>query len=83
MSIRLRWEVKRGRVLRSADVSGVQWFRSGLGNSSSDFQDSGSIELPEGENDVIIGLRVSGNVPRYNLSCSRREKRHRILFLLF
>lgn len=75
--------MKGGRVLRSADVSGVQWFLSGLGSSSSDFQDSGAIELWEGQNDVAIGLRVSGNVPRYNLSCNRREKRHRILILLF
>lgn len=63
--------MKRGRVLRSADVSEVRWFRSGLGDSSSHFQDSGSIELQEGQKDVVIGLRVSGNVPRYNLSCSR------------
>lgn len=82
LSIRLRWEMKRGRVLRSADVSEVRWFRSGLGDSSSHFQDSGSIELQEGQKDVVIGLRVSGNVPRYNLSCSRREKRQNSLFVV-
>lgn len=77
-----RWDTMRTCSPLVSDVSGVQWFRSGLGNSSSDLQDSGSVELHEGQNDVAIDLRVSGNVPRYNVSCSRREKRHSVLFLL-
>lgn len=77
LSIQLRLEMKRGRVLPSADISGVWWFRSGLGDSS-----SGSMELQEGQTDVVIGLRVSGNIPRYNLSCSRREKRQNSLFVV-
>ncbi|CAG08983.1 unnamed protein product [Tetraodon nigroviridis] len=60
-------------TLPSFYVSGVQWFFSSSGNSNSDFQDSGSVELWEGQNDVVIGLRVAGNVPRYNLSCSRDD----------
>lgn len=85
---RMRREVKRGRVLRSADVSGVQWFRSGLENSSLDFQGSDSIELQEGQNGIVLGLRVSGTIPHYNLSCSRQGKGRRIgfccsLFALF
>lgn len=40
------------------------------------------MELQEGQKDVVIGLRVSGNVPRYNLSCSRREKRQNSLFVV-
>lgn len=63
--------MKHGSILCFTDVSGVQWFSSGLGNSSSESWDSGSIELREGQNGFAIGLRVSGNVPRYNLSCSR------------
>lgn len=69
--IRMRWEMKHRSILCFTDVSGVQWFSSGLGNSSSESWDSGSIELREGQKDFAIGLRVSGNVPRYNLSCSR------------
>eukprot|EP00066_Takifugu_rubripes_P017607 XP_011606873.1 PREDICTED: uncharacterized protein LOC105417078 [Takifugu rubripes] len=65
--------VSKGTTLPSFYVSGVQWFSSGLGNSSSESWDSGSIELREGQNDFAIGLRVSGNVPRYNLSCSRDD----------
>lgn len=71
MLIRVRWEMKRRSTLCSADVSGVQWFSSYLGNSSLEFQDPGSLELLEGQNDIVIGLRVFGNVPGYNLSCSR------------
>lgn len=71
--IGMRWEMKHmGSILCFTDVSGVQWFSSGLGSSSSsESWDSGSLELQEGQNDFAIGLQVSGNVPRYNLSCSR------------
>lgn len=69
--IRTRWEMKHWSILCFTDVSGIQWFSSGLGNSSSQSWDSGSVELQEGQNDFAIGLRVSGNVPRYNLSCGK------------
>lgn len=53
-----------------ADLSGVQLWSSDPGVSSN-FQGNESVELQEGRGDAVIGLRVTGSVPRYNVSCER------------
>ncbi|XP_008279194.1 uncharacterized protein LOC103356720 [Stegastes partitus] len=65
---------KESRVLTLPTfyLSGVQ-LNSELGNISDDFQATEYLELQEGESDVVIGLEVSGNVPRYNIICSKDD----------
>ncbi|KAM9359581.1 uncharacterized protein ABDE67_002722 [Symphorus nematophorus] len=55
-------------------LSGVQMLNSKLQrNSDDDFQDYESLELLDGESDTIISLLVTGNVPRYNVTCKKDD----------
>lgn len=58
---------KQRCVSYPADLSGVQLLES----SSDDFQDTESLELQEGQSDAVIILQVTGNVPRYNVTCRK------------
>lgn len=54
-------------------LSGLQLLNSQQGDRSDDFQDTESLELQEGQSDTVISLQVTGNVPRYNLTCKKDE----------
>ncbi|XP_071352296.1 uncharacterized protein [Trachinotus anak] len=59
-------------TLPSFYLSGV---RLGLepGINSGDFQGAESLELQEGQSEIVIGLKVIGNVPRYNVTCKKDD----------
>lgn len=54
----------------SADLSGVQ-LSTGLETNSDYIQAAEALELQEGQSDTVIGLEVTGNVPRYNITCKK------------
>lgn len=66
-------EVQRSCAFFSADLSGVQLSTSEPRSNSDDFQDTESLELQTGQSDTVIGLQVTGNVPRYNVTCKKYE----------
>ncbi|KAG8001870.1 Nectin-2 [Nibea albiflora] len=46
-----------------------------LGNDTDgDFQDIESLELQEGQTDTVISLQITGNVPRYNITCTKDDE---------
>uniref|UniRef100_UPI0037E90F19 uncharacterized protein n=1 Tax=Semicossyphus pulcher TaxID=241346 RepID=UPI0037E90F19 len=51
-------------------LSGV---RSQLQRNNDDLKDSEVLELQEGQRDTVISLQVTGNVPRYNVSCTKDD----------
>ncbi|KAM3615504.1 uncharacterized protein V6R79_003162 [Siganus canaliculatus] len=51
----------------------VQLLKSEPESSSDDLQDSECVALQEGQSDAVISLQVTGNVPRYNVSCEKDE----------
>ncbi|XP_071400914.1 uncharacterized protein [Centroberyx affinis] len=67
---------RESRVFRLPPIhlSGVQLSHSGLRNSSDEIQDTGSVELQEGESDTTIGLKIIGNVPHYSVSCKKDDE---------
>ncbi|XP_044058633.1 uncharacterized protein si:ch211-149e23.4 isoform X2 [Siniperca chuatsi] len=65
-------KVSRVITLPSFYLSGVQLY-SELGSNSDDFQDSESLELQEGQSDIVISLRVTGNLPHYNVTCKKDD----------
>lgn len=63
---------KRSCAFYSADLSGVQMLYSELGSKSDDFKDFQEfLELQEGQSDTVISLQVTGNLPRYNVTCKK------------
>ncbi|XP_051253641.1 uncharacterized protein si:ch211-149e23.4 [Dicentrarchus labrax] len=56
-------------TLPSFYLSGGQLLNSEEGSNSGDFQDSEYSELQEGQTDSFIRLPITGNVPRYNVTC--------------
>ncbi|XP_073346799.1 uncharacterized protein [Pagrus major] len=70
---KLTHKVSRVITLPSFYFSGVQLLNSELGSSSDDFQEPESLELLEGQSDTVITLQVTGNVPRYNVTCTRDD----------
>lgn len=45
---------------------------SELGSKSDDFKDFQEfLELQEGQSDTVISLQVTGNLPRYNVTCKK------------
>ncbi|KAM9853277.1 uncharacterized protein ACBR49_004115 [Aulostomus maculatus] len=60
-------------TLPSFYLSGVQLLSSGLGGRSDDAQTDEVLELQEGQSDTVIALEVTGNVPRYNLTCKKDD----------
>ncbi|XP_040901606.1 uncharacterized protein si:ch211-149e23.4 isoform X2 [Toxotes jaculatrix] len=43
------------------------------GISSDDFQGNESLELQEGQSEIVIGLEVIGNVPHYDVTCEKDD----------
>ncbi|XP_070685452.1 uncharacterized protein [Pempheris klunzingeri] len=66
-------KVSRVMTLPSFYLSGAQLWNSKLGGNTDDFQDTESLELQEGESDTVISLQVTGNVPRYNVTCKKDD----------
>ncbi|XP_018520897.1 uncharacterized protein si:ch211-149e23.4 [Lates calcarifer] len=61
------------QTLPSFYLSSVQLLDSELGINNDDFQDTKTLELKEGQNEIIVGLDVIGNVPRYNVTCKKDD----------
>ncbi|TMS07653.1 Poliovirus receptor-like protein, partial [Larimichthys crocea] len=46
-----------------------------LGNDTDEnFQDIESLALQEGQTDTVISLQITGNVPRYNITCTKDDE---------
>ncbi|XP_039987247.1 uncharacterized protein si:ch211-149e23.4 [Xiphias gladius] len=60
-------------TLPSFYLSGVQLLDSKPGSISDDFQGTESLELQEGQSEIVIVLEVLGNVPRYNVTCKKED----------
>ncbi|KAG7243099.1 hypothetical protein INR49_016474 [Caranx melampygus] len=59
-------------TLPSFYLTGVQLdLKSGV--YSGDFQGAEVLELQEGHSEIVIGLQVVGNVPRYNVTCKKDD----------
>nr|XP_020472508.1 uncharacterized protein LOC109969747 [Monopterus albus] len=58
-------------TLPTFHLSGARLLDSGLGTSSDDFHGAEYLELQAGQSDTTIGLQVTGNVPRYNVTCKK------------
>ncbi|CAJ1065032.1 uncharacterized protein si:ch211-149e23.4 isoform X1 [Xyrichtys novacula] len=65
--------VSRVITLPSLHISGIKLLHSELPNNGDDFQNMESLELQEGQRDTTIHLQVSGNVPRYNITCKKDD----------
>lgn len=52
------------------DLTGVQLDLQ-PGVKSGDFQGTEVLELQEGQSEMVIGLKVTGNVPHYNITCKK------------
>ncbi|XP_022615495.1 uncharacterized protein LOC111232319 [Seriola dumerili] len=59
-------------TLPSFYLSGVH-LDSQPGLNSGDFQGAEVLELQEGQSEIVIGLQVIGNVPRYNVTCKKDD----------
>ncbi|KAG7480142.1 synaptoproteinsis syg-2-like isoform X1 [Solea senegalensis] len=58
----------RAVTLPSFYLSGVQLINS---ESTIDGEGAENLQLREGESEVVIGLEVTGNVPRYDVTCTK------------
>ncbi|TKS80762.1 hypothetical protein D9C73_014865 [Collichthys lucidus] len=46
-----------------------------MGNDTDEnFQDIESLTLQEGQTDTVISLQITGNVPRYNITCTKDDE---------
>ncbi|XP_029026444.1 uncharacterized protein si:ch211-149e23.4 isoform X2 [Betta splendens] len=61
----------RVKTLPSFYLTGARLMDSGIKNG--DLQGSDWLKLQEGQRDVVIGLQVTGNVPRYNVTCKKDD----------
>lgn len=53
------------------DLTGVQLdLKPGVSNSGN-FQGAEVLELQEGHSEIVIGLQLVGNVPRYDVNCKK------------
>lgn len=67
-------KVSKVITLPSFYLSGVQMLYSELGSKSDDFKDFQEfLELQEGQSDTVISLQVTGNLPRYNVTCKKDD----------
>ncbi|XP_074496622.1 uncharacterized protein LOC141770688 [Sebastes fasciatus] len=63
-------KVSRDITLQSFYLS-VQSLHSELIINSDDLQGTESLEVQEGQSDTVISLKVKGNVPHYNVTCTK------------
>nr|XP_019943617.1 PREDICTED: uncharacterized protein LOC109630049 [Paralichthys olivaceus] len=63
----------RAVTLPSFYLTGVQLLNSEMINNSDDFKHTENLKLQEGQREVVIGLKVVGNVPRYNITCKKDD----------
>ncbi|XP_024910603.1 uncharacterized protein LOC103378048 isoform X2 [Cynoglossus semilaevis] len=60
-------------TLPSLSLTGVQLLDSEQKMNSDTFGGPENVELQEEQSDVVIGLVVTGNVPRYNVTCKKDD----------
>ncbi|XP_074535110.1 uncharacterized protein LOC141797538 [Halichoeres trimaculatus] len=65
--------VSQVMTLPSLYLSGAKLLYSELQSNTDDSKDSEVLELQEGQRDVSISLQVTGNVPRYNITCKKDD----------